>query len=230
MLQTKLLPFTVSFANREEFHHLKREIWGGHCYYVELESEAPTIIDVGAHIGMASLYFAKNYPTAKIISLEPNPLTYKILEENIWQNRLEDRVTCLHQAVSDHAGKQSLHLNPKPNDWQLNSSLNPTTWTNQPLPNSVAVETITLSSLLDQPVDLLKLDVEGMEQQLISEAMGKLRLVRQIFIEFHPRPSNNLTDILTLLEKQNFEVTLWKNGQQTTQSQTKGLTLISAHQ
>lgn len=228
MPQTQLANFTVSYLNSEEYHHVKREIWSEHCYYTEIENPAPTIIDVGAHIGLTTLYFAKHFPTAQIISLEPNPITYKILEENVWQNHLEGRVTCLSKAISGQASKQSFWLNSNPNDWQLNSNLNPTTWTNQPLPNSVQVETITLSSLLNQPVDLLKIDVEGNEFQLIKEAQRQLHNVGQFLIEFHPRAGNNLPDLLNLLKKHKFATTLWKQGKQVQANQARGLTMIKA--
>jgi len=226
--QTKLSNFTISYLNSEEFHHVKREVWTEHCYYTELENPAPTIIDVGAHIGLTTLYFAKHFPTAKIISLEPNPITFKILEENVWQNRLEERVTCLQKAVSVQLGKQQFWTNPKTTDWQLNAGLNSTTWTNQPLPNSVQVETITLSSLLHQPIDLLKIDVEGNELQLIQEAQEQLLNVRQIFIEFHPRDGNQLTELLELLQKHGFTYTLWKQGKQILPEQAGGLVMINA--
>ena len=77
MHQTKLAPFVVSYQNGQEFHHLKKEIWTEHLYYTEIDSVMPRIIDAGAHIGLASLYFAKTYPTAKILSLEPNPSLLK---------------------------------------------------------------------------------------------------------------------------------------------------------
>ena len=218
----------MSYLNSEEFHHVKREVWTEHCYYTEIENSAPTIIDVGAHIGLATLYFAKHFPTAQITSVEPNPITFKILEENVWQNRLEDRVTCIPKAVSLQLGKQQFWTNPKPSDWQLNASLSPTTWTNQPLPNSVQVETITLSSLLRQPVDLLKIDVEGNELQLIQEAQEQLPNVNQVFIEFHPKDGNQLTELLELLQKHGFTYTLWKQGKQIQENQARGLVMIKA--
>lgn len=207
---------------------MKREVWTEHCYYAEIENPAPTIIDVGAHIGLATLYFAKHLPTAKIISFEPNPITFKILEENVWQNRLENRVICMQKAVSVQVGKQQFWTNPKPADWQLNSNLNPTTWTNQPLSKSVEVETITLSSLLHQPVDLLKIDVEGNELQLIQEAQEQLPNVNQVFIEFHPKDGNQLTELLELLQKHGFTYTLWKQGKQIQENQARGLVLVNA--
>ena len=41
-----------------------------------------TIVDVGAHIGMASILFALKYPTARIIALEPEPANFAALVRN----------------------------------------------------------------------------------------------------------------------------------------------------
>jgi len=228
MMKTKLPPFVVSFENSEEFHHLKREIWGGHCYYSELESHQPYIIDVGAHIGLATLYFAKNYPTAQILSLEPNPLTFKILEENIWQNRLENRVEVRQVALSLQPGQQKFWHLATAKDWQLNAGLNEKTWKNTKLDQNTMVETVTLASLLTRKVDLLKLDIEGSEQAVLTQAAERLKLINHLLIEFHPTADQTLATILALLTKAGFAWSLWKNGQQIEQTQAKGLVLIQA--
>jgi FkbM family methyltransferase len=38
-----------------------------------LPPEASTIVDLGANIGLAALYFGTRYPQAKILSVEPDP-------------------------------------------------------------------------------------------------------------------------------------------------------------
>ncbi len=44
---------------------------------------AKTIIDLGANVGIASLYFASKYPYAKIYAFEPNPEVFTILSKNM---------------------------------------------------------------------------------------------------------------------------------------------------
>jgi len=41
------------------------------------------IIDAGANIGLAAIYFANRYPNAKIIALEPEQSNFRILKENV---------------------------------------------------------------------------------------------------------------------------------------------------
>jgi len=225
----KLPPYSIEFANSEEYHHLKREIWSGHCYYTELEVEdrAPVIIDAGAHSGISTLYFAKLFPTAQIIAIEPNPLTREILEKNIWNNRLEDRISVLSVALSNQVGTASLYRLPN-KQWQLNANLTNKAWNGDKLTESLEVATSTLSSLITQPTDILKLDIEGSELVVLKEAREKLYLINQLWVEFHPTPGNSLQELTQLLEKSGFKLTIWQKEKIITQERARGLCLIHA--
>ncbi len=229
MPTAKLPPYTIEYSNSEEYHYLKREIWSGHCYYTELEVEdrAPVIVDAGAHIGISTLYFAKHFPTAQIIAIEPNPITRELLENNIWNNRLEDLVSVLPVALSNQTGSAPLfHLPTK--QWQLNANLTPQAWNGDRLSESLQVETITLGSLLNQPIDIVKLDIEGTELLVLKEAREKLNLIQQLWVEFHPTGNNSLSELTQLLEKQGFKITIWQKEKTITQENAHGLCLIHA--
>ncbi len=229
MPTAKLPPYIIEFTNGEEYHHLKREIWSGHCYYTELEVEdrAPVIIDAGAHIGVSTLYFAKLFSNAQIIAIEPNPITRELLENNIWNNRLEDRVSVLPVALSNQTGSAPLfHLPTK--QWQLNANLTPQAWNGDKLSESLEVKTVTLSSLLTQPIDIVKLDIEGAELLVLKEARAKLNLVQQLWVEFHPSGNNSLSELTQLLEKQEFKITIWQKEKIITQENARSLCLIHA--
>ena len=81
--------FTFHFTNREEFEALWRDIFEKEEYRVDLGKPDPYILDVGAHIGMATIYFKTLYPQAKILAFEPNPNTAKLLRLNIKANNLK---------------------------------------------------------------------------------------------------------------------------------------------
>jgi FkbM family methyltransferase len=50
--------------------------------------EVPIIIDGGANIGAASIWYAQRYPEAKIVAVEPEPGNYEVLLANVrgWAN------------------------------------------------------------------------------------------------------------------------------------------------
>ena len=52
-------------------------------YDFVLEKPPQLIVDAGANIGLASLYFASKYPDAKIIAIEPEASNYELLQRNV---------------------------------------------------------------------------------------------------------------------------------------------------
>src|SRR5207249_6306160 len=51
-------------------------------YSIPFTLKPRVIVDAGANIGAASLYFAHKYPEAKIFALEPELSNFQLLEEN----------------------------------------------------------------------------------------------------------------------------------------------------
>lgn len=51
-------------------------------YYVPDEIKPDVIFDIGANIGITSIWLAKKYPAARIYSFEPVAENFEILEKN----------------------------------------------------------------------------------------------------------------------------------------------------
>jgi FkbM family methyltransferase len=62
-----------------------------------LPERASVIVDLGAHIGLASLFLAARYPDATIIALEPNKAHYGLLRQNL--ARVGPRAVALQAAL-----------------------------------------------------------------------------------------------------------------------------------
>ena len=83
--------------------------------------EVRTILDVGANVGAAALYFALNYPHARVLAYEPAPSSYALLVRN---TRGLPRVEAFNFGLADedrrallYAGRQdsvtnSVHSSP----------------------------------------------------------------------------------------------------------------------
>lgn len=229
VFSTQLAPFTISFAQSEEFHQLKREIFSQHVYYFETNAPRPRIIDAGAHIGLSTLYFKKLFPTSMITAVEPLPQNVALLEQNTWQNRLSD-VKIVPAALWPVRGEVELHFDQTSYHWLSTASTLPKAWNGQQDTTSVKVPTVPLSSLLTQPTDFLKLDIEGAEQAVLEEARQQLNLVKEMIIEFHPVSHQSLAKLVQLLKDKNFEVHVWKDGQEVPIERTRGLVYIQAKQ
>ena len=49
-------------------------------------------VDIGAHVGLASIAFAKSFPKARVFAFEPIPATFADLEWNVRANNLSHAI------------------------------------------------------------------------------------------------------------------------------------------
>ena len=136
-----------------------------------------TILDCGANIGLASLYFAERYPEARILALEPHPENFRLLRAN---TRLQQRITPIQACVAG-----SLH---KPRF----ISLGKPAWGNQTneTGEGVQVPAATIDSICREYevdfIDILKVNIEGGEEEVFADA-AFLSRVGLVVIELHDR-------------------------------------------
>jgi FkbM family methyltransferase len=227
MNKAKIGELSINFDNGEEYHSLKREIFGNNSYYIELPKKDPVIIDVGAHIGMAILYFKKMYPEAVVIAVEPNERNVEFLQKNIEENYLE-KVFVYPVALDEVKGESDFYIDKSEERWWSTGSFYEGAWNGEQESRLIRVKTLTLADLIQAPVDLVKIDVEGAEMRVLKGADYKIRLIDRLMVEYHSRPDNRLSAILEWLEERGFETMVWKDGREIDWKRARGLCLIEA--
>jgi FkbM family methyltransferase len=167
--------------------------------------ECSTIIDLGANIGLASLYLANAYPSARIFAVEPNRGNFELLKANLKDLIREGRCVPLQAAV--WSVRRALTVDPR---W-LPDAYNGYRLLERPPYQDVAdqVQGFTMEDILAssefQQVDLLKVDIEGAEIELFRNDLSWLGRVRAIAIEFHGR-SRDECGFDQILTAQRFKV------------------------
>jgi FkbM family methyltransferase len=198
--------YRVAYFNGSELENIRREIFNEGIYNLRLDTDKPFIIDGGAHIGMATIFFKSQYPKSQILAIEPNPRSFKLLQTNVEQNDLQN-VTLMNSALGPKEGTKTLYIDPTDDRWDSSASFHHGGWTGGHNTKDIQVPTVSLSSLImNRRVDLLKLDIEGAEQKVLIEAEQHLGNIKNIIIEFHPVGGQNLQKIVRLLRKNGFEV------------------------
>jgi len=229
MQHTRLEKFTVWFDHSDEFHLIKNEVFTHDVYYTELDS--PIIIDAGAHIGLATLYFKKIYPHSKIWAVEPLTENFVLLEKNCQENILED-VTCIQAALTGAGSEVVLYQDSSPQRWFSTAGTSEHAWNgSQNLTYPITVPALQLSELItdiSQPINLIKMDIEGSELEVLQQAKDQLEVVNELLIEFHPNAQQSLKEILQLLQAHHFSVELWKDGHSVPLQSARGLLYIQA--
>lgn len=201
---------SLQFPDRHSLWTQIHEILLNEDYYFACESDAPRIIDGGAHMGMAVYYFKSLYPEAHITAFEPNPSLRAMLESNIARNNFRD-VTVLPCALAGEETTATFHISEQ---WSMAGSLSDFRGQHAGAASAVEVDCVPLSTYLDRPVDFLKLDIEGAEAEVLEEAAPKLGNVRHLFCEYHQGaglPSGRLARILGILDAAGFEVQVAKS-------------------
>jgi len=145
------------------------------------ESDSPTpprILDCGANVGLASLFFRRLFPDARITAFEADPSVFGMLDANLKANGA-DRVTARHAALWTSTG--SLTFRCEGSDSGMIASL----------PGAVDGTSTTVPSLrlrdllAEGPVDLLKLDIEGAEDAVLADCESELHRVKALVMDLH---------------------------------------------
>ena len=203
----------ISFPDAFALRWLFEEIFLGEHYRLpELETRRPLIIDAGANIGMATLYFKLHYPEARIVCVEPNPHPLAHLEKNIAENGLDD-VAVHPVALGREPGIQTLHgigerATSVEGDWALRWQQLMAAGEAEAPGKSIRVEVKPLSDLIsdDERLDLLKMDIEGSEGAVLEELGRPLADIDHLVMEYHRWPGSvPLSQTLAILERNRHE-------------------------
>jgi FkbM family methyltransferase len=202
--QETIFGYQVHFFNYNTFATLFEELYVADVYYFSSSSAEPLIVDCGSNIGLSVLYFKGLYPNSRVIAFEPDRATFEMLERNVRSNNLTG-VTLVNKALYDSVGSVPFYVSPDQPGLLVQSTRKENLVSSQ----LTSVETEMLSTYLTEPVDFLKMDIEGAEEQVLNDlkATGKLDLVREIVLEYHhhltPR-EDKLGVFLKILEQTNF--------------------------
>jgi len=204
-------PVTVRLRSGRKLQFPPSEFWPLIEVYVLREYQrrgidwksAKTVVDVGANVGMATLWVSEMAPQARIISIEPSPSAFRWLSSNVRNNYLEDRVVSLQCALGATPG-----LGQLVNDGSA-AVYGRVTVADERAGASVAVR--TLESVLEEQavseVDVLKLDCEGAEFEILETApTALLGRVRAIVGEFHAWNGRRVEELAASLRSNGFDV------------------------
>ena len=151
-----------------------------HGYRFPMDHEPQVIVDVGANIGMATLWFKARWPKAQVIAVEPDPENFALLQRNL----------------KDIPGVRTVQAALAPSDGTIGletEGLHPSAYHIRTLrPGETGVQAMTVTTLMQQcgidQIDLLKLDIEGAEKELFgSPDLAWMDRVHTLAVELHDR-------------------------------------------
>ena len=151
-----------------------------------------TVIDGGAHVGYTALLAAlAAAPDGHVIAWEPNPDLFAVLERNLAGVRTA-KITLRNAALGRAAGCGKLVL---PDEHSLNDGLSHLEQADCPSARSIPVTIEAIDDIVGAtPVDVMKLDVEGVEHLVLDGASQALSAgrIRHIVFEDHRGPASDV--------------------------------------
>jgi FkbM family methyltransferase len=176
-----------------------QELFIDQVYKFSPRNDHPFIIDCGSNIGLSIIYFKKHYPDCKIIGFEADPKIFELCEQNIGAFGYETGIQLIKKAVWINDGFIEFL-----SEGTLGGSLERV---NEKSGSQVLKIACTrLNNYLNQPVDFLKLDIEGSELTVLKDCAENLKNVDNLFVEFHgyTDKEQNLDELLILIKQAGF--------------------------
>jgi FkbM family methyltransferase len=169
---------------------VERELYSEDWVKVLQDKPSPLIVDVGANAGMFShLVFSLNRK-ARIIAFEPLPMMVNKLDTLKQRNGVN--LHCISKAAGRKPGEATLQSTHGYDGTSRISS------SSQSVGQSLKVEITTLDNELPkEPILLMKIDVEGFEEEVLAGATESLSRTQFVIIEAHnAKNRDHLTHLL----------------------------------
>lgn len=196
-VQLKNLPFPCYFRTRTVDIGLIRSILvnSGAGEYPAFCDYAPTfIVDAGANIGIATLFFKSHYPDATVVAIEPNEQNCELFEQN---TRGYSDVHLIRAGLGPDKGRffKIRDESVAPYSYQLAQA-------------EQGIREITIPEICEQfgrpRIDIMKCDIEGGEKALLERNVEWIAGVDNLFVELHDHYALGASKNLLALVKGEF--------------------------
>ncbi len=157
------------------------EIFEHECYAIPLKDRPATLLDLGAHIGLAAIYFARAFPAAQLACVEPDPDNLRVLRRNLELNSITAAVFAA--AVHREDGTAMMARAAAAYGHSIADA------GTEASADRFEIAAVTVPTLLArlgwERVGLAKVDIEGHESALLAEPCDWLDRVDALCLEYH---------------------------------------------
>ncbi len=180
----------LDFGNQtRSFHLFDTSLCRKVCYEVVSGQVYPilpfirdvhTVVDIGANVGAATIYFAQHYPKARIFAFEPATTTYELLVKNTKDLNL---VSIFNLGLYDQDMEAPLFIG------QDDSVTNSIAASCENTGNYCQISLRDAKSVFQEQkiesIDILKLDTEGSELPILRSISDWIPKIGILYLEFH---------------------------------------------
>lgn len=187
-------------------------------------SDNSVIIDIGANIGVYSIFAAQSEDTV-VYAYEPMSDNFDLLKENIKINKLENRIFPFNFGIAARKERRKLYLGESPFHSFLSVEESPFNALYNNIKESqrqkyLEINCVSLKDVFDEnkivSCDILKIDCEGAEYEILYNLpQSYFSRIKKIKLEYHNHKDNikNSGDhLIKFLTENGFELEKKKEG------------------
>lgn len=193
----KFLDYRIRITDGPNAYMQLKDVFVRGNYRFTTDRPDPLIIDGGSNMGISILGFKRDHPGCRVIGFEPDPQIFRLLEHNLARNSAGEGVTLVQAGLAKQEGTIGFAA-----DGSSGGRIADETG------GRTSIRVVRLSDYLRDPVDLLKLNIEGEELPVLQECAdaGALANVRKLVVEHHGwrQGPQRLGDLLNLLDREGF--------------------------
>ncbi len=161
------------------------------------------VVDLGANIGLFTAFAMVKLAAQKVVAVEMDRHNAVTMEKVIAANRWEKRVTFLAKAFYFE-------------NTTVGEFVSRPGWGHRLDVRGKGIATVTLPEIVrlfgGEPIDLLKVDIEGSERFLLTKASSQVlsRFVRHALVEAHPHMGCATEAVVDYFEANGFQCRVWR--------------------
>ena len=194
---TTIFENEVKYTDYASLSFLQKELFDLEIYKFDCDKASPYIIDAGANIGLSVIYFKRLYPKSRIVAFEPDQGAFDALSFNIKPYGTSNDIQLIKRALWDTEGTLQFYAEGADGGRLA---------TNGETSLLVEVPTVSLRPYLKEPVNFLKMDIEGAETRVLRDCADLLSNVERLFVEYHSftEGDQELHELLGILNQAGF--------------------------
>jgi FkbM family methyltransferase len=160
----------------------------GTLKWIDSFKNGSVLWDIGANIGLYSLYAAKTRG-CKVFAFEPSVFCLEFLSRNIWLNELQSQITIVPNPLSDKTQPNMLNLHSR--EWGESSNSFGTSLDQDGKEINASFDYSILGITIDEAISKLnlpapqhiKIDVDGIEPLILAGGVQTLKQVESVSVE-----------------------------------------------
>ncbi|MCC0727049.1 FkbM family methyltransferase [Clostridioides sp. ZZV14-6045] len=164
-----------------------KQIFIDNEYELNIDVNPKVIIDAGANIGLATVYFKQIYPESLVIAIEPEKYNFELLKYNTheYKKMIPLQAALWNEdtfvSVTDEGFGEWGFMTKECQDEDIDN-----------------VRSITIDKIMSEynlhEIDILKIDIEGAEKEVFQNHEYWLPKTKLIIIELHDRMKDGCSD------------------------------------